>query len=193
MEPADRRRPYVCLVGGHARRRLWSAVAPLEISLGRGEIDQLAKLVTLLKKIPTAAATSSPPGTRRRSTRWRCHHATLSSSSRSRWRAELPALSAKRRPFPRRAVQHRLLRAAHLHGRAGLRAQARRIRSLRLATSIFTTITSTRPASSSAANRVPRPRLKLNPAISELDRFTAEDITLLDYDPHPPIKAPMAV
>jgi thymidylate synthase len=37
------------------------------------------------------------------------------------------------------------------------------------------------------------PRLTLNPKIRELTDFTQEDITLLDYNPHPPIKAPMAV
>ena len=39
----------------------------------------------------------------------------------------------------------------------------------------------------------PLPRLELNPEIRELDKFTYEDIHLLDYNPHPPIKAPIAV
>jgi thymidylate synthase len=39
----------------------------------------------------------------------------------------------------------------------------------------------------------PLPRLALNPKIRELADFTYEDITLLDYNPHPPIKAPIAV
>jgi thymidylate synthase len=39
----------------------------------------------------------------------------------------------------------------------------------------------------------PLPRLALNPKIRELADFTYEDISLLDYHPHPPIKAPMAV
>jgi thymidylate synthase len=43
--------------------------------------------------------------------------------------------------------------------------------------------------------REPRslPRLTLNPKIREITDFTLEDITLLDYNPHPPIKAEMAV
>jgi thymidylate synthase len=39
----------------------------------------------------------------------------------------------------------------------------------------------------------PLPRLVLNPKVRELDAFTYEDFTLLDYNPHPPIKAPIAV
>jgi len=39
----------------------------------------------------------------------------------------------------------------------------------------------------------PLPRLTLNPKIRDLNDFTLEDISLLDYNPHPPIKAAMAV
>lgn len=43
--------------------------------------------------------------------------------------------------------------------------------------------------------RAPRalPRLVLNPEISDLFAFRFEDIEVLDYVPHPPIKAPVAV
>ena len=37
------------------------------------------------------------------------------------------------------------------------------------------------------------PKLKLNPKIKNIDGFKMEDIELLDYEHHPPIKAPMAV
>ncbi|MEP6603800.1 MAG: thymidylate synthase [Spartobacteria bacterium] len=37
------------------------------------------------------------------------------------------------------------------------------------------------------------PRMKLNPAIKNIHDFTFEDFELIDYDPHPSIKAPIAV
>jgi thymidylate synthase len=39
----------------------------------------------------------------------------------------------------------------------------------------------------------PLPRIQLNPAITRIEDFRFEDFTLLDYDPHPSIKAPIAV
>jgi len=39
----------------------------------------------------------------------------------------------------------------------------------------------------------PLPRIQLNPAITRIEDFRLEDFTLLDYNPHPSIKAPIAV
>ncbi len=39
----------------------------------------------------------------------------------------------------------------------------------------------------------PLPRLYLNPAVTDLFAFVFEDITIAGYDPHPGIKAPVAV
>jgi len=43
--------------------------------------------------------------------------------------------------------------------------------------------------------RTPRelPRMKINPEVSDLFAFRFEDFELLDYDPHPHIKAPVSV
>jgi thymidylate synthase len=37
------------------------------------------------------------------------------------------------------------------------------------------------------------PRMQLNPAIKNIRDFRFEDFQLIDYDPHPAIKAPIAV
>lgn len=39
----------------------------------------------------------------------------------------------------------------------------------------------------------PLPQMQLNPAIKEIRDYRFEDFTLLNYDPHPAIKAPIAV
>ncbi len=39
----------------------------------------------------------------------------------------------------------------------------------------------------------PLPRMRLNPAVKDLLQFRYEDFTLENYDPHPAIKAPIAV
>ena len=53
--------------------------------------------------------------------------------------------------------------------------------------------TSTRPDFNLNAPPRPLPTLHLNPAVSDLFAFRFEDISIDDYDPHPPIKAPIAV
>ena len=39
----------------------------------------------------------------------------------------------------------------------------------------------------------PLPRMNLNPVIRDIHRFAFEDFQLAGYDPHPPIKAPIAI
>jgi thymidylate synthase len=37
------------------------------------------------------------------------------------------------------------------------------------------------------------PQLKLNPEVTDLFEFTIDDIEVVNYDPHPSIKAPLNV
>ena len=39
----------------------------------------------------------------------------------------------------------------------------------------------------------PLPRMRLNPEVRSIFDFDYDDFTLEGYDPHPPIKAPIAV
>ena len=40
---------------------------------------------------------------------------------------------------------------------------------------------------------LPLPKLRLNPDIKNIDDFTFDDIALVGYESHPPIKAPISV
>jgi thymidylate synthase len=39
----------------------------------------------------------------------------------------------------------------------------------------------------------PLPQMKINPSVKRINDFKYEDFELVNYDPHPPIKAPIAV
>ena len=108
--------------------------------------------------------------------------------------ALVPDVPAQRRHLSRRAVQHRLLRAADDDGGAGLRPRAGRVRAHLRRYAPLSRITWTRRGSSSRATPRPLPRMRLNPASrGTCSRFAYEDFTLEGYDPHPAIKAPVAV
>ncbi len=107
--------------------------------------------------------------------------------------SELPALSTVRRCLPRRALQHRLLRPAHHDGRPGLR-----VSKPREFVHTFGDVHLYRNHIDQAKlqlERAPRPlpTMTLNPAIRSIFDFRFEDFELTDYDPHPHIKAPIAV
>ena len=111
---------------------------------------------------------------------------------RRRRQAELPALSAQRRPLPRRAVQHRQLCAADPHdGRPG-RAGRRRVHLDRRGLPHLRQPCRAGHASSCSREPRPYPELVLAPRDSIFD-YTYDDIVIKNYDPHPAIKAPVAV
>ena len=39
----------------------------------------------------------------------------------------------------------------------------------------------------------PRPQMEINPQVDQIDGFTIDDFKLVNYDPHPSIRAPIAV
>ena len=107
--------------------------------------------------------------------------------------ALLPALPALGRRLPRRAVQHRVLCAAHDDGRAGDGAAAGRLRPhVRRRASV----PEPPRAGARAACRARRGRcraMRINPAVKDIFGFRYEDFALEGYDPHPHIKAEVAV
>ena len=71
--------------------------------------------------------------------------------------------------------------------------EARRVRPHASATRISISTTSSRRACSSRARRARCRRMRLNPAVKDLFAFRYEDFTLEGYEPHPHIKAEVAV
>ena len=108
---------------------------------------------------------------------------------RRRRQAVVPALPAQRRPVPRRAVQHRLLRAAHAHGRAADRASRSATSCGPAATATSTTTTSSRCASSSRATRTRRPTLRIARTPDSIFDYEYDDFVVEDYQHHPAIRA----
>ena len=148
----------------------------------------------------TAGGSSSARGTRASSTRWPCPLPlpvpVLCGSARARGRGRhanplLPALPAVGRLLPRGPVQHRQLRAAHLPDGPGHRLPAGEfIHTLGDAHLYMNHIEQAR----TQLERQPRPLPTLS-LPGELDLFEAqfEDIEVIGYDPHPAIRAEVAV
>ena len=104
----------------------------------------------------------------------------------------VPALPALGRRVSRRAVQHRVLRVADADGGAGDRLQAGRIHShFRRRASLFES--SGAGAAAVVARAARAADYALNPAVKDIFAFRYEDFTVEGYDPHPHIKAAVAV
>ena len=160
-----------------------------------GHVDQIAEVDRAASRpTPTRAASSSAPGTSAELAEdgaravprllpvLRAPTASLS----------LPALPAQRRHLPRRAVQHRELRAADAHAGAAMRPRASATSSGPAATA-----TSTEPSRAGELQlaRAPiRSRCWTSCASRRRSSTTSMRISSsLDYDAHPHIKAPVAV
>ena len=103
----------------------------------------------------------------------------------------MPALPAVGRRVPRRAVQHRLLRAADDDGGAGCDlAPGEFVHTLGDAHLYLNHLDQARLQ----LTRDPRPlpQMRIAPRTA-LDEFELEDFELVGYDAYPSIKAPIAV
>ena len=186
---------------------IWDEWADAEGNLGRvygaqwcdwrtadgRSINQIDGVIAQIKKIPTAAASSSAPGT----------------SARSRSMA-LPPCHALFQFF----VQDGEL-SCQLYQRSAdlFLGVPFNIASYALLTMMVAQVCGLRPGEfvhtfgdlhlyrnhldqvNLQLSREPRPLpvMKLNPAVKNIHDFRFEDFTLTDYDPHPAIKAPIAV
>ena len=130
------------------------------------------------------------------STRWRCRRATRSSSSTCAGRRRLLRCQLYQRSadvflgVPFNIACYALLTM--------MVAQVTRPRSpatscTRSATRTSTRTTSSRRRCSSPARPAPLPTMRLNPAVRDIFAFASRTSTLEGYDPHPAIKAPIAV
>ena len=158
-----------------------------------GQIDQITALLDTLRSDPDSRRMIVSRVERGRAAR---HGAgavpRVLPVLRRRRPALLPALPAQRRHVPRRAVQHRQLRAADPHGRRPGRVCCPATSSGSAATATSTATTPRRCASSSPARCCRSRRWSWRPAPSLFD-YTYEHFTVHDYRHHPAIRAAVAV
>ena len=107
--------------------------------------------------------------------------------------AVVPALPAQRGHLPRRAVQHRVVRAADAHGRAAMRPRRRR---LRLDRRRLPPVPQPPRAGGRRSSRARPIRCRASCCRRKpptLFDYAYDDIEIADYQSHPALKAPVAV
>ena len=104
---------------------------------------------------------------------------------RGRRPAVVPAVSAERRRVPRRAVQHRVVRAAHDDDRPGDRTSRRASSSTRSATPTSTTTTWSRPELQLTREPRPLPTMRINPSVRSIFRFRVRGLPARELRPAP--------
>ena len=143
---------------------------------------------------PTRGGTSSRRGTSPTSTTMALPpcHALFQFYVRRRAAVSCQLYQRSGRHLPRRAVQHRVLRAADDDGGAGHATSSPASSSTRSATRTSTSTISSRRALQLTREPRPLPRCGSRRG-KDIFEFDLEDFKLVGYDPHPTIKAPIAV
>ena len=159
---------------------------------GRQTIDQISNVVAMIERNPDSRRLIVSCVERGRVDKMACRLATACFSFMSPRAAVVPAVSALGGCFPRRAIQYRVLCAAYADGGPGDRLQPGDfIHTLGDAHLYLNHLEQARLQLSRAPR--PLPTMRLNPAVKDIFAFRYEDFSIESYDPHPHIKAAVAV
>ena len=178
---------------GQSRAGLWRPVAFMAGDRTARSIDQIKQVVEQIRTNPDSRrliVSAWNPAEIDKMALAPCHCLFQFYVADGRLSCQLYQRSA--RHLPRRAVQHRVLCAADDDDGAGDRAEAGRFRPhARRRASLSQP---SRPGAAAAvADAAALPRMRINPEVGSIFDFVYSDFAIEAYDPHPHIKAPVAV